>query len=269
MKIPVPFLASGNRLVVTAELDRPKGGVIADAKRVADGGDLYSSILTFLAGTVSQLEGPEGAIEGQANIRQALRSIPYQSSDFLALHALALTGVDDKIETYCRCPRCKKQIQDQGVRLQDLEIKFYEPHDGETEPRPVVRLQYPVEITNRKTGEILLRVEEVKLRYPCLEDCIVSFRAVGMADQMRLQYRIWLEAIEAVNGEAVDAKWRNEIGVMIFDRMDIVDLKAISASLREYGMAQTVKIRCPSCGKEFEQGVSTADFFAYGLGESE
>ena len=74
-----------------------------------------------------------------------------------------------------------------------------------------------------------------------------------------------LEALDKVDGDQTTAKWKAEIGVLLFGKLDLSDLNKIGEATQVYGLKSSVEGRCRKCGKVQEVELPTGDFFASGL----
>ena len=262
MRLPVP-MEFGDKTFTEAEIRRPTGGVIADTKRVADRGDVYAAMATFVAGCLVSL----GDETDRGQLRVYARELSYVNAEYLAIEALVATGIADDIEGVYACPRCDHQItveptedDDEGEHISDLEVKYAEgPVFADVEVDP------PVKITNASTEEELVCVETIKVGMPSLSQLSRAFKRYGMADRVRMQFSAYVDSTEEVNGAPVDGKWRSTWGMLVFDRMDAMTVNEITRGLREHGRAIAVSRLCPSCGKRWDAEVDTTGFFASGL----
>ena len=269
MKIAIPYKTNG-RLVTGLEFKRPKGGLIADVRRIAEQSDPYSAILAFIAGSVSVLVTDDSDIEDPAAIKAAVRDMPYLCADWAAMQVLISAGADDQVDPFHQCSSCRKPFpagwsDEEPVRIRDLPVSM--AWDGEAAIVPVisVTLQYPVEYLDKKSGEALMTVESLEMHLPTLGDCIAAARKKGLEDSMDFQYATFLAAIDKVNGLEADKKWKAEQGDLLFGQMDIADIKAVAEATRKYGMKTSIERRCPSCHRQQTVEVPTQDFFASGL----
>jgi hypothetical protein len=261
-KLSVPFEYSG-KVWCAAEKGRTNGGVLADAQREASQERVYSAMYTYVAGTLRSLVTEDGTSEeGRNRIREICRQMPWASAEQLALHTLVASGTPDAIDGVYQCPRCGNQVVsevDSADRISALPV--LEATAGDVME---LALAWPVEVKDSR-GDPVVSVSSLRLRRPTLADCMAANVSYGLRDEVRLQYRVSVETIEAVNGEAADKKFRDTWGMYLFDRMDGEDLAAIARWNAAAGVQPMVRKRCTRCGKEWEVPVSTAGFFASGL----
>lgn len=259
MRVPLPFEVDGV-VVRDVEFTRPRGGVIADVQKQASQGDVYSAMALFIAGSLTEVTGDGGIT---APMKQVAKAMPWQTANWAAVQILLQLGVGDEIDQLWTCPRCGHRFgtdPDDPVTISNLEIAYADEAE-----RVGAELSYPVEFKDTRSGEVVQAVNSLTLRHATLEDCSKARKSVGQSDPMRLQYAIYANAIEEVNGESVSKKWRAEWGAQTFERMDIADLQDIGGERDKYGYQQTVMVRCPSCDKRFEGIVNLSSFFASGL----
>lgn len=262
MRLPVPYTFGGHTWS-EASVGRITGGAIADAQAAAESEDYFKAILALLSHVVTEMsDGNGGAETDRAQVKNLLREMPTIDAEYLAVQALAISGDGDNdwIEGVYPCPRCGHQLIIEGEvadRVRDLETSY-----GDADERVQVRLAQPVKIVSQRTGEVIVAVSSVDMRQPTVRDYIRAFSKVGAKDQLRYQYAAYSEALELVNDEKVDERWRATWGPMIFESMDSTDLSAIGMKIREHGLMTRVPRTCPKCGKRWDAEVSTEGFFA-------
>jgi len=91
VRLPVP-MEFGDKTFTEAEIRRPTGGVIADTKRVADKGDVYAAMATFVAGCLVSL----GDETDRGQLRVYARELSYVNAEYLAIQALVATSVPNR-----------------------------------------------------------------------------------------------------------------------------------------------------------------------------
>ena len=260
MKLPIPFEFGGKRYD-EAEIRRPTGGVIADTKRVADQGDFYGAIATFVAGCLESL----GKETDRGQLRVLTREMPYPDAEFLSIQSLILAGVADDMEGVYSCPRCHNQIivdVDDGEKISEIPVNYAEDLVAAD-----VELVDPVILKNQSTDEEIVNVQSLKVKVPTLGQLSRAFKRYGLNDQVRLQFAAYVDATETINGQTIDGHWKSSWGMLVFERMAASQVNAITRVLREYGMATFVERICTQCGKHWDAEVDTAGFFASGLRE--
>lgn len=261
--VPIKYV-HGERKVIGLEFSRPTGGVLADTRRQAEEGDVYSALMGFIAGSVAEVEFDDGAsVTDRSGVKAAIRSMPYAVANWAAVRIFLNMGRDGEIDGVWVCPRCKHQFYSDPEfpdMIEDLEV-------SECEGEAIVdaELRFPVEVKNAKTGEVVVSVLSLRIGFPTLDNCVRALRSVGPADEGRLQFAILADALISVDGEVVDQKWRMQWGRMVFERMDGEDLAGIMAELSRYGMQETLPKTCPKCAKRWEAAVDVSGFFASGL----
>lgn len=263
MDLPVKYqykedVVSGIRIV------RPKGLVFAETRKTAEGGDFYSALVEFISGSTDEVEMESGnVVSDKTGIKAAIRNMPYVDANWLSIQILLQLEENSIIDGVWNCPRCKHQFFSDPEfpdRVEDL---------GVTTAPDVVTitrdLMFPVEIKSASTGDPVVSVSSVEIRLPTLSDCSRAYRLVGGNDYGKLQFAIYGQATLAANGVEVDDKWRNQWGLMVYERMDGGDLKDIANMATEYGMDETLPKRCPKCSKEWDAPVDVSGFFVDGL----
>ena len=261
MTLPYPFKI-GERAAVSAVIKSPTGSTLADARRAADNGEIYSALLAYVAGSVASFSMDDGStIEGREAIKSASRDLPWFLAEWIAFRSMLKAGAQDDVDIVFACPRCANEYyRDDPVLVSGMTMK-----ESPVIPMVAVELSEPVQFLDAKTGEPVETVESLVFRLPTLGDCIKAASKIGVRDDTRLQYAIWAEAIVSVNDEDIDQKWRGPWGNQVFERMEIQDVRSVSNGMAEWGIDNTVEAMCPKCGKQYRQGVPTGSFFGSAL----
>jgi hypothetical protein len=276
-KFPIPFKID-DTLYHSCDVDAPNAGVLADTRKAADVGDRFNSTLVFLTGCVKSIISDDTVITDRQAIKSALRRVSYRSAEVIALKAILQVHDDDGIEGVYPCPRCgyhviSQIVEENGEVISDtrdfignLDIEYMTDYvDGFG-----IVLSEPVYLINMKTNEPMLDLKtqqqvsmsSMKLRHPTLGDCIEAQAKQGTSDEMRLQFRIYVEAMIEIDGQPADKQFKEKYGMMLFERIkDVNDLGKISKEVHKYGIARRVDKHCPQCGKDWKAGVNTSNFF--------
>jgi DNA-directed RNA polymerase subunit RPC12/RpoP len=171
------------------------------------------------------------------------------------------------IEGIYACPRCGKKIiaelrddTDTRDKISDLSITT------ETDFCNTIFYQLisPVIVKSAK-DELIVQVDSIEIRIPTLNDCILAMKQTGLIGGARFQMALYKNCLVKKNGDPIDAKFRAEWGIYIFEQMDIRDLRALYAPIQKYGIQSTVEKRCMDCGKVWEAPINTTNFFVSGL----
>lgn len=276
-KLPIPIQLNG-KIYSSVDIDAPTAGVLADTKKVADSGDRFTATLTFLTGCVSAIIGDENEISEKIQIKSALRQIPYRSAEVLALKSILQIHSDDGIEGLYICPRCQNKViaqvvEENGEIIMDtrdfignLDIAYMTDYVSNFE----INFSEPVVVINALTKEVVLDyktqrpvgMNKVTMNHPTLAHCIEAQAKQGGADEMRLQYRIYVEAISEIDGMPVEKQFKEKYGMMLFEKIkNINDIGDIAKKVHEYGIDRHVKKVCPNCAKEWKAVVNTSNFF--------
>lgn len=259
MQLPIPFTHQG-KVLTDVEMGRPTGSAIANCQRLASNGEEFAAVAAFTAGSVASFSGPSGDVSGE-EIKAACRSLPWPLAEWLMVKGLVSAGVDPRVDVLFKCPRCKKEFtREDPVDVSALD--FVER--SEVEPTVTVDLGNPVEFKDAKTGTVVESVSSIKLSLGTISQCIKAAARAGGND-VRLQYAVWADSIVESNGTPVNDTWRGSYGSMLFEKMDLADLRKVSSSFSRYAIDSKVDAVCPHCGKEFRQEVPTSSFFDSGL----
>lgn len=280
MRLPVPINYKDN-VYLEVEVEAPGAGLIANTINTIDrSGDSYSGLHTWITGCIKSIKSDDGKeITDKSQIRSMVRQMPYKSAEFVALKTILMINDDDEIEGVYNCPRCDNQtvaerIMQDGEEIsntldhvEDLEINFTE--NGTVNFEHI--FSNPIEIKSGQPGkEGKLNIEEIQsivFHYPTLGDCISAYLKCGSNDKARLQFGIYVESIEKVNGEPKDKRWKNSYGMKAFDNIKNLkkDLLEIFRKGNEYGLDPNVKKNCNKCGKRWEEPVNSMNFFGSAL----
>ena len=260
MRLPIAYSFAA-RTWADAGLGKITGGALADAQVAAEGGDYFKAVLALLASIVTEMTDDQGNAEAdRAQVKNLLREMPSVDAEYLAVQALSLSGGEDFVEGVYNCPRCQYQVVSEGEgadRISDLETVY-----GEKDEPVRAKLASPVRIVNARTKEPVVEVASVELRQPAVRDYIRAFSRTGSKDQLRYQYAAYAEALELVNDEKVDDRWRSTWGPLVFEKMTADDLSSIGLKIRSRGLQTRIRKTCPKCGKQWDAEVSTSGFFA-------
>ncbi len=263
MTLPIPFRSAG-KVWIEAEVAELTGGCLADARKAADQGDPYGAMLALLVGGVSRIVDDAGAVEtDRGRIRAVCREMPWMDGEVLIVHTFLESGGTDEIEGAYSCPRCGRQIVCEGENADHiLELPVA---SAELDSKITHELARPVVVTNLLDGSTMVEVVSVVLRRATMADCIKAFQKVGLSDTARFQFALYGETVQAVGGVDVDAKWRNQWGREVFERMGAGDINALTSEERRVGIQTRVSKICSGCGKTWGVDIQTMSFFASGL----
>ncbi len=272
MKLPIPIIRDG-KVYNEINIIRPKSGVIADTRRLVDEGDNYIAIATFIAGCTESVISSDGTeITDKSAIRNLIRHLPFRSAELIAINIILLVDPDDGIEGIYTCPRCGNKVISGVVEnngeveidtrdfIKNLPVNYMDGQNNEI----VIDFDEPIVVGNK--NDPIDIINSIGLNYPTLIQCSNAYKKFGGHDQLRLQFAIYVEAITKVNGNDVDSRWKNMIGMPMFETMSNPDdVKKIGIAMNEYGIKPVVKKTCTKCGKIWEVNVSTSNFFVSGL----
>ena len=177
-----------------------------------------------------------------------------------------MKGDDDYIEGVYQCPRCgteiitgNDEIVDNRDRIKDLEIIEMDKYSNSI----VVELKKSVKILNAKTEEILEEMHNFEIRHPTLNDFMYAEN--GQTDELIIQYRAYCNALQKVNNQEVDAKWKATYGLLMLKKAKATSLVQINDEMRKYGVQRTKERICPRCSKVWDAPLNTSNFFVSGL----
>lgn len=257
MKLPIPY-DHGKSVMTDIEFSRPKAGLIAEVKRIADDADAYSAMVSFIAGSAT-ITSEEGDTFSGQEAKAVVRAMPYLDAEWCSIKLLLLTGASDYFEGMSVCPRCghRKSFDGEISKLPVLE--------AEAVQLSTIELGYPVRIMDEKSGDVAEEISSMSFRPPTLGDCIKAAQVCDVEDQLSLQYAVYAEALRSVNGREVADKWRGEWALQVINRMDPEDLRAVAEATHKYGLVRTIPLRCSKCKRTWDGEVDTSGFFSSGL----
>jgi len=270
IKLPIPIYHNNEVFCDEMEIKKPNAGCIADTKKIYDTGDQYGAIAFFISSCTESLTTSNGANEDKSVIKNMVRHMPYRSAEYVFTQIMLARHSDDGVEGVYYCPRCKTAVISEARKdpvsgemltdtrdfLHDLTVTFVSGLSNIS-----YSLQEPIVIKSTM-GQELASMESLVMRHPTLADSMAGVKRANNRDELRQQFGIYVEALVEVNGKEIDNQWRNNYGIMAFERMDIdTDLMEISKLVNQYGMDKRVPKVCPNCGKEWRAVLNTSNFF--------
>lgn len=270
MRLPIPAVGADGSEYNDADIDAPKSGDMADARRDMETANVFQAMITLLTGSVRRIRSDGKTAEERPEIREVVKRMPYRSAEVLAIAAMLKIDPDDRFEGVYECPRCHtKQIAeeteyaDQRDRVSDLEVTYAESY------APIeLELQEPVQAHDKKSGELVIEIDRLTMDHPTLGVCAEAYNKYGARDRTRRQFAFYVDSLRSVNGEEITSKFRGEWGMYLFENLSIVrggDLERLSEEVRRYGYDTTLEKHCAECGKRWRAPVDTSNFFASGL----
>lgn len=273
MQLPIPIFYK-DKIYDECEIDQPESGdIVSTVNAIDKNGDTYTSLIIWLASAITALISDGERIEDKVRIKSLLKWMHYKTAEYITIQSLLLIHDDDEIEGIYSCPRCDNQIiaekvVEDGLTISDtvdyvsqLKVDYMEDY----EQTFFHNMEKPVDIMNN--NQPIETIENVDFYYPTMNHCINAFARTGARDKARVQLRIYAEAIQKINGNEVDNKWRNNFGIYFMNKIRNMkgDLMEIFKKGREYGLDPTVKKECNDCGKEWKEQVNPMNFFASAL----
>lgn len=270
MRLPVPVEVDGE-IYTDAKIGRAESLSIAKTTDEVNRGDMYTAILEWCAGVLEELSGDAGTITG-ADLRRALRAMPFVSAYAIAMYGMAETKKDDTISGTYPCPKCKTpvvaemkevdgEIIDDADHLYTLDLATLDtPRDGIS-----IELKYPVTLTKRDSGEVIEEIASLVMDWPTLGQCIRAYQRCPDSD-MRMQFLLYADSLRTVNGSDRNRAWREAMGVRLFEKMDAEDMAQISGMMKEYSVNASKERVCVKCHHRWEAPLDFANFFDSGLG---
>lgn len=259
----------GGKVYVEAEIKKPTPGVLADAHRLMGENKLGSALLAFVSGSIESLTDKEGKIEIKKDqIKIICRDMKQRCIEDIAIDIMLSLDSEDAIEGVYNCPRCHKQKvceSRDGIDTRDyiseLEITYFDKEEDYCE----IELTEPYE--RKEKDEVVEVITTLGFKYPTITDYIQCSARYGTKDEIRVQYALYVECLQNVNGVEIDKQWKNRHGMYMIENLKNVkiDLSKISTEINKYGRNNKVKKTCEFCGKEWMAFLNTANFFVSGL----
>lgn len=258
MRLPVPF-AFGASVFREAEPKEPSGGLLADTRKAAEGGNYFSALAAFVGGGMSDCGGETNP----AQLKILAREMPYLTAEAIAIESLKLGGAEDLLDAVWACPRCgTKVVSGEDDRISALTVNYAE------EPVLITHGLRKAVSVERSDGEgPLVYLSEMTLAIPTLNHYIRAFNRYGSSDPVRVELAALVESTVSVEGEPVSQSWKSSLGMIAMNAMDSRDLRDIDGKIKAWGRQNRVEKHCPSCGKAWMAEVSAAGFFASGLAD--
>jgi len=271
MKLPIGVELDG-AIYTDAKIRRAESLVIAKTTEEAERGNPYSAILEWNVGITESLSGDAGTIEG-ADIRRALRFMPFESSFALACYGMAETKKDDSISGEYACPKCGSIVkaergESDGIEFDDTDHLYALDIETLDDPREgiALTLQYPVELKRRDSGDVIETVESLVMDWPTLDQAIRAKQKCPDAE-MRMQFALYSSALRSINGKTIDASWKATFGIRLFEKMDADDTAELNDIMKRYSVNVTRERICMKCKTHWDAPIDLNGFFASGLGK--
>jgi len=270
IKLPIPIYFNGEVYATDIEIKKPNAGCIADAKKISDSEDPYGAIAFFIASCTESLETVNGSVADKGIIKNAIRNMPYRSAEYVFIKIMLLRHSDDGVEGIYFCPRCRTQIiceakkdKASGEIISDTRDFINQMPVNYTDGFATIRHELSDRIEIRTTDDrVLETIESFTMRHPTLADAISGMRRADKRDELRCQFGTYVESLLEINDQKIDSKWKNNYGMIMFDKADIEnDLYEISRKVNEFGIEKRVDRTCPNCGKEWRSIINTSNFF--------
>jgi len=270
MNLPIPVLLDGKKFS-EVKIVPATAGIVADTRREVENGALYTALLVWCCGVIETLDGADGSIEDKAEIRRAVRVMPFESAFAVACYGMAETKGDDSIPGDYACPKCGHQVHaqrgeidgepfDDTDHLKDLPTPVCsDPEDGIE-----IILEDPVQIVRRDNNEVVVSVESLILDRPTLGQCI-RLHAKYPDDDAKMQFAVYADSLRSVNGTGVNSAWKGAYGELVFNKMKMRDLEKINDALSEYRIDTRKERVCLKCHNRWEASVDLNGFFGSGL----
>ena len=266
-KLPVLYQTEDN-LYTEVEIKKPNGKVISDTNE-AKRKNPYIAMRVFVSGCIVRIISESKEIIEEVSIKRACDLMSTKNLEYLSQELMVFYyNGEDFIEGVYECPRChetliaQKETSD-GIeidtrdRISDLKVNFMEDPSSLSLD---VELTTPVSI---KTENFVEEINSLTIGFPTNEDTVKAYASVGDKNEVRLQYAIYTNAIQKINGEEVDNSWRRNFGLKLFEGIQEVkeDIGKISDHINSFGVDPRLEKICKECGKVWYPFINTPNFF--------
>jgi len=270
MRLPIPVQVDG-KVFTDVKVKEANAGVVADTRREAESGAIYSSLLVWCVGVVEEISSEDETITDLSEIKRIVRMMPFESAYALACYGMAETKGDDSIPGVYECPKCKATVraekyEEDGEEIDNtdhLKLIEYEvcdrPQDGIS-----ISLDKPVEIKRRDNGEVQETIESISMDYPTIGQCIRAHQKTP-DDDSKMQFVLYADSVKLVNGQKPNPNWKTSYGDITFSRMSMRDLSKITDALKKYAIDTRVERVCLKCHNRWKADIDLNGFFGSGL----
>lgn len=277
MKLPIPIFTKSGKTYSDLKFQLPKPSVLADTRKVLSKEGVYSGLKVFLSGCVEEISNDEKTVTDKTQLKSLITMLPYRSAELVMVNIV--TSYDENfnyVEGVYECPRCHEPVISELIEeddyivdtrdvISELEVTYMEEANNLIE----LELTSPVLIKNKVTGDVIESISKIELHHPTLLDCIIADKKYGAYDDIRTQFAIYVEAIETVNDNSVDKKYKSQFGMAIFENIKEAknDLGKLNKELSEFGLNPNVTKYCKNerCGKQWKTPINMSNFFESGL----
>lgn len=238
----LPYRIDG---IEDVELREMSGADLAEVRRLADNGDIYSSFLSFATSCTKSL----GGVEDRSQIREMYRNATFDTVYAVAVFGMALTRGVFKIEGMYKC-KCGAVVDHTGDFSDPLPT--YESEDANN-----ITVDAHVSISDKKSGDVVLSTEKLTMRLPVMDDLIKAYRKYP-DDESQMQFEVYKNCLVAVDGNPYK---ETGYGDLIFKKMSYGELAAVSKALnRSFGKTECV---CMKCKRRWKADLDLGRFFDY------
>lgn len=267
MDLPIPVFRN-DKIYIAVDYKKPNSNGFIKTRKMVVEGLYYKAIYEFVYNSIEAIHEQSGeTITDKGKIKQICRMVPYVSADTIAMKILCLLKKDDDyIEGLYTCPRCRTEIItgndgeiDNRDRISEIPINYMTEYNNSI----YIELEESVKVKNQKTNEILTEMNSFELRYPTLNDFMKA--ESGQSDDIEIQYRAYLYALQKVNHKEIEGNWKNIYGLMLLKQAEITKMFEIREEMEKYGMQNYKERQCRRCNKVWNAPLNTANFFVSGL----
>jgi len=264
-----------DKVYTEIEVQKPKASTIAEASSLMKDNKIYSGLAMFLKGSCISMSTEDSVVEDSVSIKSLIPKMPYRSAEFSMIQIMTKQYENqDGVEGIYPCPLCGYKIISQLKKTDDLEIDTRDfistldvNYKDDDSPTFKVDLVDPIKIKDKRDGSIIEEVCEIEMYYPTLEHCMNAEAKYGHNNSLKLQFGIYANSLKAVNGQDVDNKYRNMVGITIFENISNLehDFRALSDENSKYGVDPRIEKICPECNKVWRPQINTSNFFVSAL----
>jgi hypothetical protein len=260
MILPVSFTYDGE-IIDRFEVKSALAEDIADTSDLMRENVGYGGIKRWCSGVLKSLNEHEDKV----TLGNMIRDMPFVSAYAVASFGVAKTREDDSVESSYRCPRCgeirvysKTEYDDMTDHLDDLKPSV--------SANNLLSFSFdePVYILEKKTGNIIEEIRSIAIHSPTLNDFIRAEQRYPEG-KSRLMFFAYGCALETVNGNPVENRWRNQWGDLVFAKMPGKEINKISMEINSTQIGKDIERVCLKCHHKWTAPLNLSNFFASGL----
>lgn len=263
MRLPRPILDTE---IFEVEIKKPDTDVFLKAAQLARENKFQNAAFCFIQGSITEIDNAPPTI-------QHLKNIPLVSGEIIVKEAFKLYGVDTKVESVHKCPRCgsmiiNEQVEEYDNRFDIDNLEIINSEDGEPY---ILELVDPI-ILNGSKG-MLLEIYSQTYRDICFKDLLKVENDPTLKSPISQMKRSYYECLIDLDGKVgAELSMKSDIDslkkVFPFELLsfpDMRDFNNITKTLRKFGIQNNIDLVCDNCKKKFKDRIEFTSFFVSSL----